>query len=145
MTKKKSFDKWARTKANNTKYLHQMGSTQTPVTDFARIRSFNSKTEAITHDGYKAERQEFFYAEGYGLVTCVNYELHFIFEDKSKKIGRWAFMCTCGSLAGIISYKEMKQLMTITGNEDGYVLACIQHTDSKQKTGVGRHADGSHE
>jgi len=128
MTKKKApakDSKWEATKLGNLKYIPKMGSNQAPVTDFARIRSFNSKNEAITYDGLKVERQEFIYAEGYGLVTCVNYELHFVWEDKSKKIGRWAFMCSCGSIAGIISYKEMKQLMTVTGNEDGYILACI--------------------
>jgi len=79
------------------------------------------------------------------MVKTIPYELHFCYEDKSKKIGRWAFMCTCGSIAGIISYKEMKSLMTVTGNENGYVLACVAHTSSKQNTGIGMHADWSHE
>jgi len=54
-------------------------------------------------------------------------------------------MCTCGSMSGIISYNEMKTLMTVQGTETGYVLACIAHTNSKQQTGVGRHADNSSE
>jgi len=115
------------------------------ASDFARIRSWGDKNSAITHDGLKVERQELLYAEGYGMVKVIPYELHFIYEDKSRKKGRWAFMCTCGSIAGIISYKEMVKLMTVVGNEVGYVLACISHTTSKQNVGVGKHADGSTE
>ena len=115
------------------------------VKSFAKIRHFNSINEAITHDSLKVERQDFYYAEGYGIVKCIPYELHFIFEDKSNKVGRWAFMCTCGSIAGIISYNEMKSLMTVRGTESGYILACIAHTTSKQNMGIGRHADDSTE
>jgi len=138
-------DKWKKTKLNNLQYIPQMGSQQTPVTDFARVRSWGDKNSATTHDGIKVEKQDLIYAEGYGLVKCVPYELHFIFEDKSKKKGRWAFMCTCGSIAGIISYNEVKNLMTVQGTETGYILACISHTTSKQNIGIGRHADGSTE
>lgn len=139
-----SDDKWKKTKLNNFKYIPKMGSSQTPVTDFATIKSFGDKNSAVTHDGIKVERMEFIYAEGYGVVKCAPYELHFVFEDKSKKKGRWAYMCTCGSIAGIIAWKEIKNLMSIQG-EHGYVLACIAHTASKQNLGIGSHADGSHE
>lgn len=137
-------EKWKQTKLNNLKYIPKIGSTQAPVTDFATIRSFGDKNSAVTHDGIRVERMEFIYAEGYNLVKCIPYELHFVFEDKSKKKGRWAYMCTCGSIAGIIAWKEVKNLMSIQG-EHGYVLACIAHTASKQNTGIGTHADGSHE
>lgn len=116
------------------------------VTGFAKIQKWGGdKNSAVTFDGLKVERQEILFAEGYGIVKCIPYELHFVYEDKSKKKGRWAFMCTCGSIAGIISYKEMKQMMTVEGTETGYVLACIAHTASKQNTGIGRHADGATE
>jgi predicted metal-binding protein len=117
------------------------GAVGKQVTGFARIRTLNSKNNGITHDGLLVERQEYIYAEGYGMVKCIDYSSHFIFEDKSKKIGRWAFLCTCGSIAGIISYNEMKSLMTVRGTESGYVLACIAHTTSKQNVGIGKHAD----
>lgn len=113
---------------------------------FSKIKSWGGdKNSAITHDGLKVERQELIYAEGYGMVKCIPYELHFVYEDKSKKKGRWAFMCSCGSLAGIVSYNEMKSLMTVQGIEAGYVLACIAHLSSKQNTGIGRHSDNSTE
>ncbi len=137
-------NKWQKTKLNNFKYLPKMGSDQAPVTEFATIKSFGDKNSAVTHDGLKVERQEFIYAEGYGVVKCVPYELHFVFEDKSKKKGRWSYMCTCGSIAGIVAWKELKNLMTVTG-EHGYAMVCIAHTASKQNIGVGTHADGSHE
>lgn len=113
---------------------------------FSKIKSWGGdKNTAMTHDNIKVERQELIYAEGYGIVKPIPYELHFIYEDKSDNKGRWSFMCTCGSLAGIVSYNEMKSLMTVQGIETGYVLACIAHLSSKQNTGIGRHADNSTE
>jgi len=148
MTKKKlttKDPKWEATKLGNLKYIPKMGSTQAPVTDFARIRSWGDKNSAITHDGLKVERQDLFYAEGYGMVKALDTHMHFIFEDKSNKKGRWVHMCTCGSLGGIISYNEIKSLVTVEGTESGYVLVCIAGLTSKQNTGIFRHADGSTE
>lgn len=136
-------EKWERTKSGNLKYIPKMGSTQQSVTDFARIRSWGDKNSATTHDNLKVERSAYLYAEGYGLVTCAQYELHFIFEDKSNKIGRWAYLCTCGSIAGIVSYKELVGLVSPELGE--YILVCIAHTASRQNVGIGSHADGSHE
>lgn len=113
------------------------------VTDFARIRGWGDKNKATTHDNLEVERQEYLFIEGYNMVKCVPYELHFTYEDKSKKRGRWVFMCTCGSPAGIVSYKAMAGMMSPTLGE--YVLCCLAHTSSKQNTGIGRHADGSTE
>ena len=116
------------------------------VVEFSKIKSWGGdKNSAITHDGLRVERQDLLYAEGYGMVKTIPYELHFIYEDKSGRRGRWAFMCTCGSIAGIISYNEMVKMMTVQGTEAGFVLACIAHTTSKQEIGVGKHADGSTE
>lgn len=134
---------WKEIKAGNFRLLSGMAGDRPK--DFAHIRSFGDKNSATTHDGIKVERQEFFFIEGYGLVTAVPYELHFCYEDKSGKLGRWIFMCTCGSPCGIISYNDMKTLMDVHGTEDGYVMACLSHTTSKQNTGVGRHADNSSE
>jgi len=138
-------DKWKKTKLENLKYIPKMGSSQTPVTDFATIRSFGDKNSAITHDGLRVERQDILYAEGYGMVKCLPTTMHFIFEDKSNKRGRWAFMCTCGSIAGIVSYNELKKLMTVRGTEAGHVLACIIGLTNKQNIGIFKHADGSTE
>lgn len=141
MAKQKLDKRWTEVKQGNYKFLPENSG----VSEFSKITGWGDKNSAITNDGIKVERQELIYAEGYGLVKCVPYELHFIYEDKSKKRGRWAYMCTCGSIAGIISYNEVKTLMTVTGAESGYILACIAHTTAKQNTGVGKHADGSHE
>ncbi len=128
----------------NHSLLEGMGGQVTNKPDgYARIRSWGDKNTAETHDGIKVSRQEYIYAEGYGVVRCCPYELHFVYEDKSGKKGRWAYMCTCGSIAGIISYKDVKTLMSPTLGE--YILACVHHTATKQNTGVGSHADGSHE
>ncbi len=120
------------------------------VTGFASIRSFGDKNTAITHDGDKVERQELLYVEGYGLIPCTPYELHFVYIDPRSEntprriIGRWGLMCTCGSMAGVISYNELKTLMTVNGQR-GYIIGCHAHTQAKHVTGVGKHADGSSE
>ena len=113
------------------------------VQNFASIRSWGDKNSATTHDGLKVERQDYIFIEGYGMVKCVPYELHFVWEDKSGKRGRWVFMCSCGSPAGIISYKAMSGMMSPELGE--YVLCCLAHTTSKMNTGIGRHADNSSE
>ena len=141
--------KWKKVGEGNYKYFSDgaftTSSSSTPKpSEFSRIRTFNSKNSATTFDGLKVERQELIFAEGYGMVKCLPTTMHFIYEDKSKKKGRWAFMCTCGSIAGIISYKELQNLMTIDG-ATGYVLACVAGVAHKQNVGFFRHADGSTE
>lgn len=94
------------------------------VKDFAVIRAWGDKNKAITADGEEVERQEYLYAEGYGLVKCIPTELHFIFEDKSKKIGRWVFMCFPSDtkvemLDGYKNIQDVKvgdSVLTHTGN-----------------------------
>ena len=115
------------------------------VTDFATVRGWGDKNSAITHDGIKIERQEYFFFPEFSnsLIRATPYELHFIFEDKSKKRGRWTLMCTCGSPAGIVSYKDMNGLMSPTLGE--LVICCLAHNSSKNNVGIGRHADGSTE
>lgn len=115
----------------------------TKATDFARIRSWGDKNSAITHDGLKVERQEFLFDENYGMVRCLPTTMHFIYEDKSHKKGRWIWMCTCGSISGIVSYKEIKDF--VTTEPTGYLLVCIAGLASKQNIGIFRHADGSTE
>lgn len=115
------------------------------VTEFATIKSWGDKNSAITHDGHKVERQEYFFFPEFStkMIRATPYELHFIFEDKSKKRGRWTLMCTCGSPAGIVSYKDMNNLMSPTLGE--LVICCLAHNSSKMNTGIGRHADNSTE
>lgn len=131
-------------KKTNTGYIQKYGDkVASQVKDFSRIRSFNSKNSAVTHDGIEVERQEFIFAESYGMVKCLPTVQHFVYEDKSKKIGRWLYMCSCGSLAGIIAYDELKDF--ITTEPTGYLLACIAGVTAKQNTGIFRHADNSTE
>ena len=134
---------WKQIKEGNYKLLS--GMTGDKPKDFARIRSFNDKNSAITHDGVRVERLEFLFIEGYGMVKNLPTSLHFCYEDTSKKLGRWVYMCSCGSPGGVISYNELKNIMTVDGTEVGYVLACLAGVASKQNTGIFRHADGSTE
>jgi hypothetical protein len=120
------------------------------VVNFSKIRSWGDKNKATTFEGEVVERQELFYVEGYGMVKAVPYELHFIYEDPlsrdnnpKKRRGRWAYMCTCGSMGVVMSYKDIAGQMSPTLGE--YILACKIHTDTKRSTGVGHHADNSTE
>lgn len=128
---------------NHSLFEGMSGKLATKPSDFSRIRSWGDKNSAITHDGIKVERQEYIFVDGYGMVRTLPTTMHFIYEDKSKKMGRWAFMCTCGSISGIVSYKELKGLISPELGE--YVLACIHGLAHKQNTGVFKHADGSTE
>lgn len=119
------------------------GQLATKPSDFARIRSWGDKNSAETHDGIKVYRQEYIFVEGYGMVRCLPTTMHFVYEDKSKKRGRWTWMCTCGSISGIVSYKELKGLISPELGE--YVLACIHGLAHKQNTGIFKHVDGSTE
>jgi len=134
--------KWKEITAGNYKYIGESNKTA-QVRDFSRVRSHNDKNTAITYDGNLVERQEYIFAEGYGLVKTLPTTMHFVYEDKSGKPHRWVYMCTCGSIAGIISYNEIKEY--ITAEPTGYLLACVQGVASKQNTGIFRHADGSTE
>jgi hypothetical protein len=127
----------------NREQLAKMGIMGKDVRGFSRIRFLGSKNSAITHDGLKVERQELIFCEGYGMVKCLPTVMHFVYEDKSKKIGRWSYMCTCGSMAGIIAYDELKDF--ITTEPTGHILACIAGVTGKQKLGIFRHLDGSTE
>lgn len=112
-------------------------------TNYASIRSWGDKNSAVTFDGLRVERQEYIFAEGYGMVRCLPTSLHFVYEDKSGKIGRWNYMCSCGSIAGIVSHKELRGLISPELGE--YVLACINGLATKQNIGIFTHADGSTE
>jgi hypothetical protein len=129
---------------NNFSVIKKYGGTvASQVKQFSRIRSFNSKDSAITLDGDLVERREVFFVEGYGMVKQLPTTMHFIYEDNSKKIGRWVHMCTCGSIAGVIAYDELKDF--ITTEPVGYLMACIAGVASKQNVGIFTHADGSTE
>jgi hypothetical protein len=140
-----------RIEQTNTGFIKKYGGDNAKyVSSFSKIRVFNSKNTATTLDGDSVERSEFLYIESYGLVKCMAYELHFIYIDPhsldtpQRITGRWGIMCTCGSMGGVISYKEVKDLMTIDGLK-GMVLGCLIHTQTKQDNNWGVHADGSHE
>lgn len=127
----------------NHSLLEGIGGISTKPSSFARIRNWGDKNHAVTHDGIEVERREYIYIDGYGLVRTLPTTMHFIYEDTSHKIGRWTYMCTCGSIAGIVSYKELPGLISPELGE--YVLACNFGLTNKQHTGIFRHADGSSE
>lgn len=129
---------------SNDEFVKRMGPLGQQVKDYAKIRSWGDKDTAVTVDGLQVKRTDKIFCEGYGWVETLPSMMHFVYEDKSKKIGRWAYMCTCGSICGIISWKELGQVMDIRGKE-GYALACIAGVTSRQNVGVFRHADGSSE
>lgn len=135
----------------NTGFIKQMGELGKQVKDFATIRSWGDKNSAVTFEGNRVERTDAIYCDGYGWVKTLPTTMHFVYfdplcrTDSPKKIGRWPLMCTCGSMAGIVSYDELKGLITM--EQTGYLLCCVMALANKQSPEVGKfkHADGSTE
>jgi hypothetical protein len=100
---------------------------------FSIIRQFNSPNKATTVDGYTVTRKEKLFIEEWGaFVPCAPYDTHFIYKDPSNKIGRWLFVCSCGSPAGIVGYNAYKD----DASNEGAMLVCLHHAQT------GKHADG---
>lgn len=143
MTKKNKFAQKNIVQINHSLFAGEEGDSTPKPSSYSVIRSWGDKNHAVTHDGIEVERQEYLFVGGYGMVRTLPTTMHFIYEDKSKKYGRWTWMCTCGSISGVVSYKELKGLISPELGE--YVLACIHGLSNKQNTGIFRHADGSTE
>jgi len=101
---------------------------------FSIIKHYNSPNEAITGDGVTVYRSEKLYVPEWGSFVRVSpYDNHFIYEDTSKKVGRWTFMCTCSSPAVITGYNAYKK----DASNSGAMAICLSHAQ------YGKHADGS--
>lgn len=106
------------------------------------VRSAGDLQKAKLWDETEVERSELLYVEGYGLIKCAPYELHFIYEAPKTHKG-WGLFCTCGSIAGVVGLNAYSKLMSPTAT--GHMIVCIRHTTLKNNEGLGRHADGSTE
>lgn len=106
------------------------------------VRTIGDAKRATLHDGTKVERVDAIFVDGYGLVQCVNTELHFVYKLPDSMKG-WGLMCTCGSLAGVVGYDAYSKLASPTYS--GMIIACVMLLTTKNNTGIGEHADGSHE
>jgi len=107
------------------------------------VRNIGDLQEATLWDGYtKVYRQDAIFVEGHGLIKCINSELHFVFQTPKTMKG-WGLFCTCGSIAGVVGYGAYSKLASPMSN--GKIIACIRLLTEKNNTGVGAHADGSHE
>lgn len=99
------------------------------------------KDATVLDDGTKVYRQERLYFEGHGLVLCANYDQHFCFDYKTKKIGGWTPVCTCGSPAGIVGYnayaKDASRTTSMESTIPGELIVCLTHAQT------GFHADHS--
>lgn len=126
----------------NVDQLSRQGIKSYPQAAYKVVRNVGDLKEAVLWDGTKVSRQESIYVEGYGLVTCVNTELHFVYETPVTMPG-WGLYCTCGSIAGVVGASAYSRLASPTFN--GKLLCCIRLLTTKNNTGVGEHADGSHE
>lgn len=106
------------------------------------VRAVGDAKRATLHDGTVVERQDAIFVDGYGLVQCVNTELHFIYKLPEHMKG-WGLMCTCGSIGGVVGYEAWSKLAS--PNYSGMIIACVRLLTTKNNTGIGEHADGSHE
>ena len=101
---------------------------------FCIIRHRGSPNEAETDEGKKVKRQPSIYLQSYdGLFMVAPYLDHFVYQDPSKKIGRWTLMCTCGSPAVIVGYDAYKQ----DASPQGSMIVCLCHAQT------GHHQDGT--
>jgi hypothetical protein len=126
----------------NQKVLKQKGIDARPMRSQV-VRNVGDLQEATLWDGVtKVRRQDSIYVEGEGLVKCINSELHFVFQTPKTMKG-WGLYCTCGSIAGTVGISAYSKLASPIGN--GKIVACIRLLTTKNNTGIGEHADGSHE
>jgi hypothetical protein len=97
---------------------------------------------ATLPNGDVVHRVEHIYVHGYGIVKCMNTELHFIFETPKEQKG-WGLYCTCGSIAGVVGWSAYTKLASPSSS--GFVIACIRYLTTKNNVGIGKHADDSTE
>lgn len=126
----------------NDEVLKRQGIKHNSAYPKAVVRVIGDAKQATLVDGTVVHRKEEIYVDGFGLVKCAPYELHFIYE-LPKGIKGWGLMCTCGSIAGVVGYGAYSQLASPTST--GQMLVCVRHTTLKNNTGIGQHADGSTE
>lgn len=126
----------------NQEQLSANGIKSYPQAAHKIVRNIGDLNEATLWDGTKVYRQEHIYVQGYGLVQCVDTELHFVYETPARMPG-WGLYCTCGSIAGVVGAQAYSKLASPTYN--GKLLCCIRLMTTKNNTGIGEHADGSHE
>lgn len=81
------------------------------------INQRGTPKQATTAKGKVIRRQEYFYAEQYGMVKCADYDDHFIYENP--EIGQSSFMCTCGS-PGVIANPDGGAKMFVCLNHATY-------------------------
>lgn len=65
------------------------------------IQHKGRQNQAETDKGIIVKRAESFFTEEYGITPCTDYDDHFLYENK--KLNQSSFMCTCGSVAVIVS------------------------------------------
>ena len=134
---KKQRDEW------NRKQLTANGVKETPSTVAQMIvRSVGDASTATLPTGETVERQEHIFVDGYGLIKCAPYELHFIYALPVKYKG-WGLYCTCGSIAAVVGLNAYSKLASPTST--GHMIVCLHHTSTKNNVGIGEHGDGSHE
>lgn len=106
------------------------------------VRNIGDAQHATLPDETTVERQEYLFVDGYGLVKCAPYELHFIYALPPRFKG-WGLYCTCGSIAGVVGFGAYSKLASPTSS--GQMIVCLHHTSTKNNDTWGEHADGSHE
>jgi len=68
---------------------------------FNIVRYLGEPQQTRTAQGKAIQRQESLFVLEWGaMVRCTPYDDHFIYEDDA--VGQSAYMCTCGSPAGVV-------------------------------------------
>lgn len=66
---------------------------------FNIIHHLGKVKEATTSGGIAVKPLGQVFTQEYGLVKCVDYDDHFIYENPDTRAGTMAYLCTCGSMA----------------------------------------------
>jgi hypothetical protein len=99
--------------------------------------------QATLPDGTIVRRRDSLLVNG-EIVKCIDTELHFIYETPDTATNKgWGLWCTCGSIAGVTGWRAYSKLSS--PSQTGKIVACIRLLATKENTGIGEHADGSHE
>ena len=129
-------DKW------NTEMLSTQGVTHKGIAPTIS-RNQGDLQRATLPDGTVVRRQSDLFVNG-ELVKCIDTELHFVYLTPDTDTNKgWGIWCTCGSIAGVVGWKAYSKLAS--PSQTGKIVACLRLLATKQNTGVGEHADGSHE
>lgn len=95
--------------------------------------------ETTTLKGVKVVREEKLFIEEWGaFVTCAPYDDHFIYLNPDISAGSPAYMCTCGSTAGVVPPGPTGMFVCLFHAENGYHTTSVLNKKDFLKDAAGQ-------